>query len=497
MKTSWTFRVADRSTALLNERERLRGLAATASSWRERAGIPANLAAVGLSPEGALPPTLLGLRIGTYEATFDNSAAGRRASVTVRHDALLGEGIRVSARPPGAFADPVWPLDATLVRERLDLNGILGKRSIVVQGFLPNSVGHDDDLDGYLTGEAGGVILGNAETRSISWSGYLLGIKSTPIVWHGTVGDIEVTLEVLASAPRWSGMAAAVRRPREHRSMWSVLEQVTWRRAALPPDLPPVSRVDLRFGSPVDVTAVENFLLSEFLWPLHLFAGQRVTPAGVWDDQMRVGSLVDLGRPVLQHGRRVLPSRILLPAFLDQVIPTWQSLDPTRKHAIKAGISIWDSLPADLEPAVVIGAMGLEHLAESLLPAEKNSYDLSKQQRTKVRNSLREAANSIAPGSQWLADLARIEARLFQVPASDRVSELCLQFGIQASPEELRDYVEARNPVTHGRASEIELDHKIRAMLFERQAITEVLLRSMGYSGPVSDVRAAQRNLGR
>jgi hypothetical protein len=255
---------------------------------------------------------------------------------------------------------------------------------------------------------------------------------------------------------------------------------------------PPLARVDIDFDSPVDADRVEALLQEELLWLFDLFAGRRLVLCGLWERSAKVGRLRDLGRPLIAVARPVVPQNVIARDYLDQVLPTWQSMSNDERLAIKIGVGILAAMPADLEPAVVVGAMGLEHLAEAFLPAADNSYDVPRTVRRQVFTRLHEAAAELAPDTRWFADLDRLQGNLFHAPASDRITELCRSFRIALSDDEVKAYAAVRNPVTHGRPSTVTAAEKVRAMLFERQALGEALLRRVGYTGPVHDVRAGR-----
>lgn len=136
--------------------------------------------------------------------------------------------------------------------------------------------------------------------------------------------------------------------------------------------------------------------------------------------------------------------------------------------------------------------MGLEHLASALLPPTKDGYDLSKAQQREIRSRLKVVAEEIAPGSDWLTDLPRLDGKLFQRPAPDRIDELCRAYGVELRDGEIKAYADARNPVTHGRIKAVPLEEKVRAMLFERHALGVVLLRKLGFLGRIYDTREAE-----
>lgn len=493
--SSWLFRFAHLLGRRASTRHRRRELVAASQLWQRRTGVAANAIAVGIGTgDRPLPALLLGLRLGAYELHFDSELHGQRVSAAVAHDSLLGGGLRVQVRSPQPFHDPMWSPDAALVAQPLPtLVGRVGDRDVSVEKLFFSSLGHDDDLDGYVVGEARAVQVGNLEARSTAWSGYVLGLGRVSTTWRGKLDNVEVTLRPAPSQPRWTGLAARVRRRAEGGRWRSAAEWATWRRASLPPDLPPVTHVDLTFPEPVVVATAERFLL-DLSWPLDLFAGRRLTPAGIWSGDQQVGRLLDLGRPLLEQGRKiVVPNRTVLPNYLEQVLPVWEALTEADRQTVKVGISVWEALPVDLEPAVVVGGMGLEYLAASLLPPASNAYDLTKAQRKEIHEGLRELADRVAPRTRWHQDLKRVGSRLFQAPTTDRVTDLCTTYRVEARPEELKSYLGARNDIVHGRAGTVDLDHKIEAMLFERHAIAEVLLRRLGYQGPVWDARQGRR----
>ena len=178
--------------------------------------------------------------------------------------------------------------------------------------------------------------------------------------------------------------------------------------------------------------------------------------------------------------------------YLDAVLPTWETMTEDERRDMRIGIGILRALPVELEAAVVVGAMGLEHLARALLPPAEDGYELSKSQRAQVRSQLAAFADTVAPESDWLHDLPLLVGRLFQRPAPDRIRQLCETFGVTVKEGEIKAYAETRNPVTHGRLPEATTDQKIEAMLFERHAIAVCLLRKLGYEGAVYDVREAR-----
>lgn len=147
-----------------------------------------------------------------------------------------------------------------------------------------------------------------------------------------------------------------------------------------------------------------------------MFAGHRLVPAGIWNEEQRIGRLLDLDRPLLEPSKSAMPKSTSLPHYLDQVLPRWQSLDEDGRHATKVSISIYAALPVDLEPAVVVGGMGLEHLAEALLPKKANSYDVPKVQRQVIFEGVRKLADEVAAGTQWRSDLDMLVGRLLQAP---------------------------------------------------------------------------------
>ena len=435
-----------------------------------------------------LPAVLLGIRLGTCELSFQTRLDGHPANISVSRDEAT-DGLRFAARQPEPLAQfGAWP-GAEILQRRLSIEGQQDKHAVRLANVSINALGHDSDLDGYATGHVSALIVGDESATSTRWSAYLLGLDLKAVPWHGDIRGTKVTLSLVPPEPRWTGLAAQSRRIRQNR-FWAAAEWATWRRSAVPPDLPPLVQVDLGFSSPVNSEEAELSLLEDVCWVLDLYAGRRLLPIGTWDDRGTCGRLSDLGRP-LRSRQSTVASGVLLPNFLNCVLPVWNGMGDDERRDIKIGIAALYALGAELEVAVVVGAMGLEHLASALLPPAEDGYDVTPSDRRKILSKLRDAAEEIVPGSGWAADLPRVEGRIFQRPASDRIGELCDAFGVDVAEGEMKAYANVRNPVTHGRIPTVALDEKIRAMLFERHAIGVVLLRKLGYLGPIYDSRDA------
>ncbi len=299
------------------------------------------------------------------------------------------------------------------------------------------------------------VVLGDGQVTSSQWSAYLLGLKLYGVRWQGRLGDAKVSLRPIHPDPPWSGLAARARMIRQNR-FWRIMESATFRRRVIPADLPQPVQVDLLFPAAVTAEVAERLLLEEFYWLLDLYAGRRVALIGPWDAEERCGLLKDFGRPLTGLKAGDLGNGIMIRDYLDAVLPTWETMTQDERRDIRIGIGILRALPVELEAAVVVGGMGLEHLARALLPPAKDGYKLSKSQRAQVRSRLAAFAATIAPESDWLRDLPLLDVRLFQRPAPDRIRQLCETFGVIVKEGEIKAYAKTRNPVTHGRLPEAQ-----------------------------------------
>lgn len=482
------FAAASRLDQSRQRKRQLDEFRVNAAVWRRRAGVPRAALAVADTEGKPLPAILLGVRLGTCDLSFQSRLDGHPAWISVSRDEAA-DGLRITARQPepfGQFGD--WP-GAEILQSRLSIEGRHGNRPVRLENVSLNASGHDSDLDGYATGHVSTLVVGDASATSTRWSAYLLGLDLKAVPWQGDVRGTKVSLHPVPPEPRWTGLAARARQIRQNR-FWSAAEWATWHRSAVPPDLPPLVRADLEFPAPVNSEAAELALLEDACWVLDLHAGRRILPVGVWNDRETCGRLTDLGRP-LRDRQPVVAASVLLRDYLSSVLPVWNGMSDDERRDVKIGIAVLYALGADLEAAVVVGAMGLEHLASALLPPAEDGYDVTPGNRAKVFSRLEEAAEEIARGSDWAADLPRLKGRIFQRPASDRIGELCGTFGVETEEGELKAYADVRNPVTHGRIPTVALDKKVRAMLFEKHAIGAVLLRKLGYHGPVYDTREA------
>ena len=458
--------------------------------WRDRAGIPMALMPVGDSPQAPLPAILLGIRLGTCEQRFMAEFDGFPAEASVSHD-RIGDRLRFTARSPEPQADPLaWPHQTASYRRHL-INGRCADRAIRLVDVGVTELGYASDVGNYADGHVASIVLGDGQVTSSKWSAYLLGLKLYGARWQGRLGEAEVSLRSVHPDLPWSGLAARARKIPQDR-FWRITESATFRRRAIPADLPQPVQVDLLFPAAVTAEVAERLLLEQFCWLLDLYAGRRVVLVGPWDAEERCGLLKDFGRPLAGLKTGDLGSGIMIRDYLDAVLPTWEIMTEDDRRDIRIGIGILRALPVELEAAVVVGAMGLEHLARALLPPAEDGYELSKSQRAQVRSQLAAFADTIASDSDWLRDLPMLVGRLFQRPAPDRIRQLCETFGVTVKEGEIKAYAETRNPVTHGRLPEATTDQKIEAMLFERHAIAVCLLRKLGYEGAVYDVREAR-----
>jgi hypothetical protein len=463
---------------------------AVREQWRVRVGIPMALMPIGDCPKAPLSAVLLGIRIGTCEQRFMAEFDGFPAEVSVSHDGI-GDRLRFTARSPEPQIDPMaWPPQTASYRQHL-ISGRCADRPIRLVDVGITQLGYASDVGNYADGHVASIVLGDGQVTSSQWSAYLLGLKLHGVRWQARLGDVEVSLRPIHPDLPWIGLAARARKIRQNR-FWRIMESATFRRLAIPADLPRPVQVDLLFPEAVTAEAAERLLLEEFCWLLDLYAGRRVVLIGPWDAEERCGLLKDFGRPLAGLKTGDLGSGVMIRDYLDAVLPTWETMTEDERRDIRIGIGILRALPVELEAAVVVGGMGLEHLARAFLPPAEDGYELSKSQRAQVRSQLMDFAAAIAPESDWLRDLPLLVGRLFQRPAPDRIRQLCETFGVTVKEGEIKAYAETRNPVTHGRLPEATTDQKIKAMLFERHAIAVCLLRKLGYEGAVYDVREAR-----
>lgn len=462
----------------------------TRGRWQVRAEIPLALMPIGCCPAAPLPAVLLGVRLGTCEQRFMADFGGFPAEVCVSSDGI-GDRLRFTARSPEAQADPVaWPDQAASYRQH-SFSGRCADRAVRLADVGVTNLGYASDVGNYADGHVASIILGDGQLTSSQWSAYLLGLKLRGVRWQGRLGDAEVSLGPIQPDPPWTGLAARARMVPQNR-FWRIMESATFRRRDMPADLPQPVQVDLLFPAAVSAEEAGRVLLEEFCWLLDLYAGRRVVPIGPWDAEERCGVLKDFGRPLAGLMAGDLGTGIMIRDYLDAVTPVWEAMPDDERRDIRIGIGILRALPVELEAAVVVGAMGLEHLARALLPPAEEGYELSKSEREQVRAQLAAIAAGVAPHSDWFRDLPMLSGRLFQRPAPDRIRQLCETFGVTLKKGEIKAYAETRNPVTHGRLPEATTDQKIKAMLFERHAIAVCLLRKLGYNGAVYDVRDAR-----
>ena len=369
---------------------------AVREQWRDRAGIPMSLMPVGDCPQAPLSALLLGIRLGTCEQRFMAEFDGFPAEVSVSHD-RIGDRLRFTARSPEPQADPLaWP-PQTVSYRRLLISGRCAGRAIRLVDVGVTDLGYASDVGNYADGHTASIVLGDGQITSSRWSAYLLGLKLYGVRWQGRLGDTEVSLRPVHPDPPWSGLAARARKIRQNR-FWRTMESATFRRRAIPADLPQLVQVDLLFPAAVTAEVAERLLLEEFCWLLDLYAGRRVVLIGPWDAEERCGLLKDFGRPLAGLKTGDLGSGIMIRDYLDAVLPTWETMTEDERRDMRIGIGILRALPVELEAAVVVGAMGLEHLARALLPPAEDGYELSKSQRAQVRSQLAAFADTVRTG---------------------------------------------------------------------------------------------------
>ena len=305
---------------------------AVREQWRDRAGIPMALMPVGDCPRASLSALLLGIRLGTCEQRFMAEFDGFPAEVSVSHD-RIGDRLRFTARSPGPQADPLaWP-PQTVSYRRLLISGRCAGRAIRLVDVGVTDIGYASDVGNYADGHTASIVLGDGQITSSQWSAYLLGLKLYGVQWQGRLGDAEVSLRTVHPDPPWSGLAARARKIRQNR-FWRVMESATFRRRAIPADLPQLAQVDLLLPAAVTAEAAERLLLEEFGWLLDLYAGRRVVLIGPWDNEERCGLLKDFGRPLAGLKTGDLGSGIMVRDYLDAVLPTWETMTEDERRPL-------------------------------------------------------------------------------------------------------------------------------------------------------------------
>lgn len=460
---------------------------AVARLWTERAGISSEQAAVGINPDAPIPAVLLGLRIGSCRLDIPCDVVGLDAIATVSHDVARGSNLRVVVRPRVPFRSTGWSASPSMADKVRQIEASTGPQW-VLDDLLIEQLWHDDDLEPWLMGTTSLVEQGDRHAEARHWTAHVLGAFAPGDRWDGVLVDVAVSMSVYPSDPTRSGLAAHRNNPRL-RALRPVVEWSTWRRDSIVPDVARLMRVRLEFPEAVTSGVAEDYLLDNVCRLLHLYTGGRPTTCGLWDPQEQTGRLIDLGRPLISGHRPVVQNSVVLGPFMRETAPVWGSLTDAERKNIKIGMDSLAAMSPDLEPAVVAGAMTLEFLCAAFLPKAVNRYALNKVQRDEIMAGLTQLASAVAGGTEWERNLARIASRLWSAPAEDRISELASTFGIQADADELRAYIEVRNAITHGRPSKASLADKVTAMHFQLHAGGVILLRKVGFTGPVRDAR--------
>lgn len=466
-----------------------RQLRTVASQWEARAGISSQTA-VGINPDAPLPAVLLGLRLGACRLDIPCKIQGLDSLASVGHDVVRGRDLRVVVRPRVPFQHPGWPVSPHILEAVRHVESSLGRQTLLEDVSI-GQLWHDDDLEPCLMGTTSLVELGERDVVSQQWSAHVLGAFEPGDRWKGMLAEAQVAMEVYPAEPRRTAAAALALSPKLG-ALRPVAESLTWRQDSIAPDVARLMLVQLEFPRPVTSSEAEMYLLDNVCRLLHLYAGARPTVCGLWDPQERTGRLIDLGRALVSGRRRVVGNSVTLNAFMSEVAPAWGVAGTEDKKNVKIGMDALAAMTPDLEPGVVAGAMTLEFLSAAFLPKASNRYALSKSQRREISDGLARLASEIAAGTVWERDLSRIASRLWSAPAEDRISELASAFGIATDDAEISAYIKVRNALTHGRSATLALDEKVKAMQFQLHAGGVVLVRKVGFTGPVRDVRRHQ-----
>lgn len=481
------FAGARRRDELSRKRLVAQRLEAVAALWAERAGITREQAAVGNNPDARIPTVLLGLRIGSCQLEIPCVVAGLQATATITHDFLHGQGLRLVIRPRVPFGNTAWAASPAQMAKVRHIEASNDSRCLL-DGVWVSQMWHDDYLEPTMVGHADLVELGVRDALSTRWAAHLLGPFTDADHWRGSLSGADVSLNVYSSKEQRTGLAANAQDPRCG-ALRRTIAWATWRRDDATPDYGRLVRADLKFARPVTSLEAETYLLNHLCRLLHLYSGARPTICGLWDPEESAGRLLDLGRRVHGERRRVVGGSVILGSFLQEVAPGWDALSEGDRTSVKIAMDALAAMASDLEPSVTAGAMTLEFLAEAFLPETSNGYPLTKTQRKDIRKGLAALAAEVAPSSTWEQDLDRLQSRLFQAPAADRITELMAAFGVRTTPSELKAYTNVRNAVTHGRPREATATDKAAATHLQLHAGSLVLLRKVGYTGDVQDVR--------
>lgn len=264
-------------------------------------------------------------------------------------------------------------------------------------------------------------------------------------------------------------------------------------------------RADLNWEEAVALEEASEFLLDNLTWLLSLHAGRRVVLAGIWHPEKALGYLPDLGQRLVSPLNRTVDTRVPLARYLGSAASAWSEADEQRRRTLRMAIAIRTSeAQTELELSIAISNFALEMLVEQLFggadtddpdeaAAAAASYGLTKSQKKGIRAALRQAITEYVPGdSDYVSDLGKIESRLFWRTAKDKVGRILTHYGITFEQEELDQFIDVRDSISHGRPGEYDVEAKVKAMLFGQAMLTQSILAELGWTGPTYDERQAR-----
>ena len=264
-------------------------------------------------------------------------------------------------------------------------------------------------------------------------------------------------------------------------------------------------RADLTWEKPVALEEASKFLLDNLTWLLSLHARRRVVLADIWHPGKTLGYLPDLGQRLVSPLNRTVDTRVPLSRYLGSAALAWSEADEQRRQTLRTAIGIRISeAPTELELSIAISDFALEMLVEQLFgetdsedpdeaAAAASTYGLTKGQKKSIRAALREViTENVSGDSDYVSDLEKIENRLFWRTAKDKVGRILTHYGITFDQEELDQFIDVRDSISHGRPGECDVEAKVKAMLFGQAMLTQSVLAELGWSGPTYDERAAR-----
>jgi hypothetical protein len=158
----------------------------------------------------------------------------------------------------------------------------------------------------------------------------------------------------------------------------------------------------------------------------------------------------------------------------------------------------------ELELSIAVSNFGLEMLVEQLsgetdtndseeAVSATSGYGLTRSQRKAILTEFRRAVTGNAPvDGDYVRDLGKIESRLFWRTAKDKIGRMLRSYEIAFEQEELDQFIDVRNSISHGKPAEYGVPAKVKAMLFGQAMLTQSILAELGWTGATYDERQAR-----